>query len=477
MIRTIAKKEFIVLVRDGRFRWSYGVVLLLLLGSLATGVASSIRAEREVAAAQQLDRQTWLLQGAKSPHSAAHHGMHAFKPQTPLSLIDNGITAYMGQAIWLEAHWQNLAQHRPAEDRTAVQRFGELTAAVVLQLFIPLLIILLSFSAFAGERDQGTLQSLASLGLRGRTLALGKTMGVAAALSLLLVPGALLGAVALSLTSSPAGFAPDLARMAIMAAGYLLYFGAFLGISMAVSAKARSSRVALVALFGFWITSCVILPRVLADLSERLYPGPSASELMAAIDRDMKYGINGHNPQDKRRKALEEKTLQEYGATKVEDLPLSFAGIALQAGEEYGNTIFDKHFGALWSTYERQNRVHLAGGALAPTAAIRSLSMGLSGTDWAHYQHFATAAEEHRRNIQRFLNLEMTKRAKGLDFDYRANASLWEQVEPFHYQSPDLGWVLRRQAAPLGLLAAWCALSLAAAVMAASRAAISGGRS
>ena len=98
------------------------------------------------------------------------------------SLVDTGIDPYVGVAAWLEAHKQNEFKYRPAQDRTAVQRFGELTAAEVLQVLLPLFIVLMTFSAFSGEREQGTLRQLLSLGVRPRELLAGKALGVAAAL-------------------------------------------------------------------------------------------------------------------------------------------------------------------------------------------------------------------------------------------------------------------------------------------------------
>jgi ABC-2 type transport system permease protein len=477
MIATIAKKELKEMVRDGRFRWGAGVALILLVGALLSGTAGHRRAGEERAAARELDRRTWIAQGAKNPHSAAHYGIHAFKPDAPLALADGGITAYVGHTVWLEAHWQNMAQHRPAEDRTAVQRLGELTAAAVLQLLVPLLIVLLTFGAFAGEREHGTLRQLMSLGLPRRTLALGKAAGVAAGLGLLLVPAALVGAAALGVASAPAGLSPSLPRVGLMAVAYLLYFGALVGVSLAASARASSARIALVALLGFWIANGLVMPRAMADLSERLHPTPSSTALWGAMRDDMANGLDGHDPQDQRRKQLEQRVLEEHGVTKVEELPVSFAGIALQEGEEYGNKVFDKHFGALWATYERQNRVQLLGAIAAPLLAVRSASMGFAGTDWAHHRHFVAEAEGYRREVQRVLNGHMTKNAKGRDFDYRADASFWETVKPFAYESPGAGWALGQQAGALGLLAAWCALGLAAAVLAATRVRVIGGAS
>ena len=60
--------------------------------------------------------------------------MYAFKPKSPLAMVDTGVDPYIGVAVWLEAHKQNEFKFRPAQDRTAVQRFGEMTGAEVLQL-------------------------------------------------------------------------------------------------------------------------------------------------------------------------------------------------------------------------------------------------------------------------------------------------------------------------------------------------------
>ncbi len=170
MIRKIAKKEFIEMCRDERFRFVGGFVLVLLITTMLAGWSHyrSVTAERE--AARNFDEQQWLMQPPRNPHSAAHFGKYAFKPITPISFLDNGVNSYLGIAVWLEAHYQNPFRYRPVEDSTVVQRFGELTAAVVLQLLLPLVIILLTFSTFAGERESGTLRQLLSVGVAPHNL-------------------------------------------------------------------------------------------------------------------------------------------------------------------------------------------------------------------------------------------------------------------------------------------------------------------
>ena len=241
MIKHIVRKEFTDVVRDGRFRWCAALVGALLLVSLGHGWVQSRQAQQELAAAQATAREHWESQGEKNPHSAAHYGIYAFKPRLALSFVDEGVDPYTGTSVWLEAHRQNDFLMRPAQDATAAQRIGALTAAQVLQLLVPLLIILLTFGALAGEREQGTLRQLLATGVGRSSLALGKALGVAGALALLLVPAAIVGAAAL-VVGSPGPAASALARGTVLAGVYLAYFAAFVGLSLAVSARAPARR-------------------------------------------------------------------------------------------------------------------------------------------------------------------------------------------------------------------------------------------
>ena len=47
----------------------------------------------------------------------------------------------------------------------------------------------------------------------------------------------------------------------------------------------------------------------------------------------------------KRIKDLEAKVLEEYNVDSLSQLPINFYGILLQADEEYGNKVWDKHYG------------------------------------------------------------------------------------------------------------------------------------
>ena len=84
MLLLIARKKFLEMARDGRFRIAGGIVLALLLTSLGLGWQryGEVTAAHHAAIAQE--RQIWESQGEKNPHSAAHYGVYAFKPRSSI---------------------------------------------------------------------------------------------------------------------------------------------------------------------------------------------------------------------------------------------------------------------------------------------------------------------------------------------------------------------------------------------------------
>ena len=466
MIKHIARKEFTDVVRDGRFRWCAALVGALLLVSLGHGWVQARRSQAELAAAQAVARDHWESQGEKNPHSAAHYGIYAFKPRLALSFVDEGVDPYTGTSVWLEAHRQNDFFLRPAQDATAAQRIGALTAAQVLQHLVPLLIILLTFGALAGEREQGTLRQLLAAGISRRDLAAGKALGVAGALALLLVPAAVAGAAAV-VVSSPGPAASALARGAVLTGIYLAYFAAFVGLSLAVSARARSARNALVVLLAAWVVNGLVAPRAAVDLSKWIHPTPSALEFARTLQDEMAAGAEGIERPD--RAALTERLLAEHGVERVEDLPVNEVGVYLQESEEFGNRIFDRNYGALWDTFERQSLVHEALSVAAPLLAVRALSMGLAGTDVEQHRHFAAAAETYRRDLMRRMNGDLAENSRTGE-SYTAGPELWARTPPLRYDAPTLGWVLNNRILSLLVLAAWLAGAVLAAAAGARRA-------
>ena len=464
VIFTIARKELLELSRDGRARAASAAVLAMLLSALLMGWHEFREVQREVDAAKQMVRGQWLAQSPKNPHQAAHYGTYAFKPRNPLSLADSGINRFSGVALFLEPHRQNDLRFRPAQDATVLERFGQMTASVTLQILLPLVIIMITFSSFAGEKESGTLRQVLSAGVRPRHLAWGKLLGIGAALAFVLVPAAVLGVVAMSPVTFASGSWDGVARAALLSVGFLLYLGGWALLCLGVSAWANSSRLALVILLGFWMANCLVAPRAMADIAERVHPSGSALERHLKVTREAREGPDGHNPDDPYWKSRKQELFKQYNVSSVSELPFNFDGLVAVEAERYSTEVYRRHFRELWSGYQRQDQVYRLGGIAAPMLAIQSLSMGLAGTDFQQQRHFAEAAERYRTRMALDMNAYIMNHVRYGDRQAIAGRDLWQTLPDFDYTMPDVAWVVSNQALSATVLIVWFGACLALAV-------------
>lgn len=453
----IAARDFREFVRDGRLLCTGGLIAVLLLTALAVGWQRQAALQAERVTAQALDYDDWLAQPARHPHDAAEQGMHVFKPEPPLSIIDPGIEPYVGSTLWLQAHRQSETKFTPAQDATGLQRFGTLSGAWVVQVLGPLLVIILGFSAFAGEREQGTLRQVMSLGVSARSLLAGKALALGGSIAILLLPAAVIGAAAALIQSEPSRLADTIARLASLALGYAVYIGIWIFVVLAVSARIRTSRMALIALLGLWIASAILLPRAISDLSDVSFPSPSRTEFNRALDDDL----------DKTQRRV---WREQFGVESAwsPDLPLNKWGIALAKNDQAGYAVFDRHYRARWDNFERQRRAQELSGFIAPTLALRSFSMAMAGTDFAQHRDFATAAERHRRKIQDMVSADLVAHDDPIGnqhFTYKADKSFWAKVPKFEYRTPAVGFAWRAGLLSAAVLLVMLMISAAAALV------------
>ena len=223
MIGTIIRKDLTEIRRDGRAIGLLGIVGLLLVLGLTTGIVTENAREREVLRAEADDAAVFLEQGEKNPHTASHFSRMAHKPVAPLASFDPGVSSYMGQVIWLESHYRNPAMFRAAEDAPELGRLENFSSAGVLTLILPLLIVLMGYGSIAGERERGTLRQLVGSGTGVTGLLLGKfivIVGVAlAVLAVTIGVSTLFSVVSLSEAGYSSG---DL-----LLRGLSLFFGSF----------------------------------------------------------------------------------------------------------------------------------------------------------------------------------------------------------------------------------------------------------
>jgi len=460
MIGTVARKEFRGVLRDGRVL--AGACVLLLLGLVALGSAGArfANVSRERAVAQALIQEQWTAQGEKNPHSAAHYGIYAFRPALPLGFFDPGVVSYEGVSIWLEAHKRNFAAGRPADDMTALARFGELSLAFVFQALVPLGLVLMAYAAFSSERESGTLRQLLASGVTPAQLYLGKFLGLGGAALLLLAPLLLLCLGALLVATGTTWLPASLVLLA--ACG--VYGALVLLLSLTVSARAASSQGALLTLLAFWAVVTFVVPRIGADLGRILQPTPTLADFQRGVDADLATGLGGESPAalvEKRRAQL----LKLYKVEREQDLPINFQGIVFGIQDEVGNAVYDKHFGILERAIDAQVDVFEAASVLSPRMALSMISQEVAGTSLAQQRYFEQGAEAFRRRLMEVLNRDIAMNSKGGQTDYKAGSGLWRSTGEYRFEPEPLSAALARCAAPLTVLVLWLAALLGAAVV------------
>lgn len=453
MILNIALKELKELLREDRFRVMAFVMIALLIVAAVVSNNYYQWVNKQHTSAKENARNVWVSQDNKNPHSAAHYGTYAFKPKYPLSLIDQGVDKYAGISIYLEAHKRNDAQYTAAQDQTAISRFGDLTPDFILLFIIPLFIMLIGFNAFTSERENGTLRLLKSQGVSSITLAGGKWLGLFIAVLMVVIPVLILTILLLSNVQDFGEF--KVGALAILFLFYLIYYAVFTNITLAVSAWAKKSNIALVTLLAIWMVACLGMPKVATRIAESVSPYPTQSQFMAAVLEDERKGLDGHDPFSKQAKQLEQETLKKHGVDSVQQLPFNWDGYLMQKGEEHTAEIYFKHHEELKATHESQTNVYRTASVLSPYLPTRFLSMALCRTDYTSHWHFNNAAEKYRIMMMDKLNMHFAENSKYGDWDYQADKSLWSNIPDFSYEPISYSQVLNANLNNIGTLIGW----------------------
>nr|BFF41363.1 DUF3526 domain-containing protein [Tenacibaculum mesophilum] len=435
----IAKKELTNIARQNALKILFPIILFLLGFSLYAGHIAYKQEMDMVKKAQKERRAEWLEQGNKHPHIAAHYGTYVFKPKTLLSLFDFGLDTYTGTSVYLEAHYAHEFMFRPVQGYGNMARFGELSAALVLQLLLPLLIIFITFQTFSKEKETGTLKLLIGQGVSMRSIYLGKVLAYFLIVLLILI-FFFTGLYIVGIIEDNSLVVQDLGlRVLFLFFLYVGYLFTFTNFSVWVSFKSSNARNSLLTLLMFWITTGIIIPKTSANIGESLYPLPSLKAYKEKIKRDIDKGLPMDGSKEERLVKLKEQYLKKYGVDSLHQLPLNFEAIRMQEGEEYAYKVQKVHDSLLNRRFEYQNRIGSIIGFVAPYISVRNFSMAFAATDGYSFNDFQEKTKVYRLKLMRKMNNDMAVNSRyGEFYEYKAGRNLWETVSGLEYRTPSV---------------------------------------
>ncbi len=430
---------------------SLGFFLVLLLSVFFGNRQTDQQTQRYELAQKQL-RQQWENIDAMNPHSAAHYGTYVFKPSNLLSSLDEGVNSVTGNVLRVEGHVQNEIVHSEASQMQSVSKFGKLKSSLLLQYILPLLLLFLAFHSVSNEKQSGRLKLLLLQGAKTSTLVWGKTLSVwlygMALLTLTVLVYALFNLQNIN--------AEVASRTLFFYLAYALYYFIIGGLTVFISARWQNPTVALTSMLGIWMLWTIFLPNILLSSVEKWHELPSRNAFQASMREDRSKGIDGHNPADERGKELEQQTLLEYGVDSLAQLPINFDGLRMQADEEYGNQVWDKHFGNLRAVLAKQKQSYQLAGVFNPFVSLQNASMGFTASDNLHHQEFLVQVETYRRDFIKTLNDEHAfGGSKTGDWGWKAGNAFFKSVPDYEYRPIAIAAVFPNYLPDLLLLAAW----------------------
>jgi len=433
---------------------SAGFVAILI----ATILLGNYQTQKETKAylmAKEHLREQWESIDAMNPHSAAHYGTYVFKPSNLLSSLDEGVKSITGNVLRVEGHVQNEMVHSEASQMQAVSKFGKLKSSLLLQYIVPLLLIFLAFHTVSSEKQSGRLKLLVLQGAKPFSVILGKTLAVWL-FGVLLLAAVVLAYALFNMQS----ITPEiLTRTSLFFLSYTLYYFIISGLTVFFSARWNNTTLALTSMLGIWILWTIFLPNILMSSIEKWHELPSRNEFKAAMSEDRSKGLDGHNPADERADELEQKVLAEYGVDSLSQLPINFDGLVMQADEEYGNQVWDKHCGKLRDVLAQQKQSYQLGGILNPFIALQNASMGFTANDNLHHQEFLVQVEHYRRGFIKELNDEHAfGGSKTGDWGWKADNEFFKSVPDYEHEPISIAAVLPNYSLDLALLGLWAFL-------------------
>ncbi|QYF87376.1 DUF3526 domain-containing protein [Brevundimonas sp. PAMC22021] len=425
----VTRKDAIELWRDKRLVLAASLTLVLALSAVLTTYVQVRAYERDRAAAIAMESDSWLSQGPRDPHSAAHFSQWTFRPLTAANLLDPGTRPHAGSAVWMEAHARNPAALRAVEDQTVALDLGEFSAAWVIQVLATLLLMVLTAGLVARERERGTLRLLLATASSPRAIVQGKVTAALGAGALVAAP--LLLAAAGAVIWAPMALSADIALRTMLWCGVhavLLVITVMGGVALSVRAKSAAAALALA--IGVWVMAVPLIPRVAATAAEAVAPMPSGERFWAGVQDEIRNGFDGSGSAEARTAALRTGLLEQYGVETVEALPISFRGASLDASERFGNSVFERRWAVLHQIEDRQRAVMRVFALISPIIAVQNLSTAAAGTDNLHQRAFTQQAEAERRRVVNALNRDLMINGAG-NPAYKADERLWRSLDSF----------------------------------------------
>lgn len=376
-----------------------------------------------------------------------------YRRPNPLTFMAEGGEKDLPNVLQVDAFllhgFQNLTRRN-----AFLWEFGKLDWTTVVMVVLSFAAMVLSFDGISGERESQMLRLVMSNAVSRHTLILGKFMGIALCLMLLLAVGALVHLVILGL-SDVIRLTPDLLMAAAAGVGLSgLYVSIFIWFGLCVSSRCRESASSLVVCLLTWALVVVAAPSLGGVLASRLADVPEP-EMVWETARDAR---------DQARKA--------YDASHPDPWDWVYSG-NWSPGENLARAILmdeakERVLKDAWARRFAQARLAQDVTRISPAAAFRYAMESVAGSGLAHCAWFYEQGKRYRRTLADFL-LRKYPASPDHAFDYEVSRRArrvpltFDEIPKFEAQLVPASKAFASAADDALLLFLWAALAFLAA--------------
>lgn len=394
MIRLIIEKELREIVGSAKFALSFAVCSLLILISFYVGAGNYSAWTQQYDAARgenlrQLDGLTdWFsVQQTK-----------IFLPPQPLAALVSGISNDIGRTVEVRGRGELIGDDSRYNEEPVFAVFRFLDLEFIFQIVLSLFAILFAYDSISGEKERGTLKLTFANPVPNDLYIVGKILGSALALGFALIIPILAGSLLLPLLGVHMK-SEEWIRLGLIAMAGMLYFGAFLSLSILVSCVTRKSSHSFLILLVIWMFSVMIIPRGAVLLAGRAVSVPSVDETASrknmyssqlwSEDRKTMAAFNAGTDQSE-----PEKIMQRFNAMMqsiADEREKKMAEFAERINEERSNK------------QREQQDLALSIARISPSAALSLAVSSLAGTSLDLERHYLDAAADYQKEFAKFI--------------------------------------------------------------------------
>ncbi|MBT4482834.1 MAG: ABC transporter permease subunit [Candidatus Latescibacteria bacterium] len=161
-----------------------------------------------------------------------------------------------------------------------VKTFGTLDWVYMIGIIGSFMAITLSYDAFTGDKEEGTLRLLLSNSIPRYKLLLGKFFGIFLTLIIPLMIGYLISLIIINLSNIVSIGISDFPQILLIIILSLIYLSVFIFIGLFVSSMSHNSSASLIILLFMWIVYTLIIPGSSTIFARTVYKIPRNEEIV-----------------------------------------------------------------------------------------------------------------------------------------------------------------------------------------------------